>query len=109
MTANDTQTPPSDNSDGDDDSSRDRWEYDGIGTGRAGDEMFDVGLYDHPTTAIVHPVRNAEIHLGLIVGDDSSGEQHVSADIHLSPDDAEGLALDLLESVAAAREARSDE
>lgn len=101
---------PSDNSDGhEDDRGRDRWEYDGNGNGQAVGEFFDAGLMDHPTTAIVYPVQQGDVHLGLIVGEDHNGKPRVQADISLSPDDAEGLALDILESVTAAREERNDE
>jgi len=98
----------SDNSDALDASIEDKWEHHGTGTGRASGNLFGALLEDAPTVAHVYPVRNGEVHFGLVVGDDTAGGESFSADITLTPDRAEELAGELLEVASAAREQNDD-
>jgi len=81
-----------------------RWTYHGIGSGHARGELFGAMYEDRPAKAQVYPVRDAEVHFGVVVGEDDADGPTFDADINITADHAESLARDLLEAAALARD-----
>jgi hypothetical protein len=87
----------------------DRWKHTGTGSGQARDELFGALFDERPSKAQVYPVKDGEVHLGVVVGQDDADGPSIDTDIYLAPGAAEALARDLMEVATAARQQQSDE